>query len=196
MLCQHLATPLKDAVEGDEGGLGGVITPWVILGGGSEPGRRPTARPKVLMRRRGADCLVVVRHRLRRPAANETLLSHCRVVGIELRRRVCFFAAISICKWGSWLLGPGLAFIRHRRDNEERRGVHERGDQFPHRDAEDPSDRRRRRNPRGVQRRRRRGAGPRCGRKFNRMSDYDDVLAAPAKSADPIASVNKDRARR
>ena len=31
--CQHLATPLKDAVEGDEGGLGGVITPWVILGG-------------------------------------------------------------------------------------------------------------------------------------------------------------------
>jgi Uncharacterised protein family (UPF0149) len=25
---------LKDAVEGDEGGLGGVITPWVILGGG------------------------------------------------------------------------------------------------------------------------------------------------------------------
>jgi hypothetical protein len=30
----HLATPLKDAVEGDEGGVGGVITPWVILGGG------------------------------------------------------------------------------------------------------------------------------------------------------------------
>src|ERR1700737_3938790 len=30
-----LAAPLKDAVEGDEGGLGGVITPWVILGGGS-----------------------------------------------------------------------------------------------------------------------------------------------------------------
>src|SRR6202023_1788487 len=48
----------------------------------------PTARPKVLMRRRGADCLVVVRHRLCRPTANETLLSHCRVVGIELRRRV------------------------------------------------------------------------------------------------------------
>ena len=33
-LCQHLSTPLKDAVEGDEGGVGGVITPWVILGGG------------------------------------------------------------------------------------------------------------------------------------------------------------------
>src|SRR6202023_1450151 len=51
----------------------------------------PTARPKVPMRRRGADCPVVVRHRLCRPTANETLLSHCRVVGIELRRRVCFF---------------------------------------------------------------------------------------------------------
>src|SRR6476620_6144610 len=54
----------------------------------------PTARPKVLMRRRGADCLVVVRHRLCRPAANETLVSHCRVVGIELRRRVCFFVVL------------------------------------------------------------------------------------------------------
>src|SRR5437899_2884239 len=45
-----------------------------------------------LMRRRGADCLVVVRHRRCRPTANETLVSHCRVVGIELRRRVCFNA--------------------------------------------------------------------------------------------------------
>jgi hypothetical protein len=34
LLCQHLATPLKDAVEGDEGGLGGHYPPWVILGGG------------------------------------------------------------------------------------------------------------------------------------------------------------------
>ncbi len=34
----------------------------------------PTARPKVLMRRRGADCPVVVRHRLCRPTANETLI--------------------------------------------------------------------------------------------------------------------------
>ena len=34
MLCQHLATPLKDAVEGDEGGLRGSLPPWVILGGG------------------------------------------------------------------------------------------------------------------------------------------------------------------
>jgi hypothetical protein len=34
LLCQHLATPLKDAVEGDEGGLGGSLPPWVILGGG------------------------------------------------------------------------------------------------------------------------------------------------------------------
>jgi hypothetical protein len=41
LLCQHLATPLKDAVEGDEGGLGGVITPWVILGGGGGGSRRP-----------------------------------------------------------------------------------------------------------------------------------------------------------
>src|ERR1700730_16981500 len=32
-----------------------------------------TARPKVLMRRLGADCFVVVRHRLCRPTANETL---------------------------------------------------------------------------------------------------------------------------
>src|ERR1700737_3287991 len=54
----------------------------------------PTARPKVPMRRRGADCLVVVRHRLRRPAANETLVSHCRLVRIELRRRVCFFVVL------------------------------------------------------------------------------------------------------
>jgi hypothetical protein len=54
----------------------------------------PTARPKVLMRRRGADCLVVVRHRLCRPTANETLLSHCHVVGIELRRRGCFFVVL------------------------------------------------------------------------------------------------------
>src|SRR3984893_2550354 len=54
----------------------------------------PTARPKVLMRRRGADCLVVVRHRLCRPTANETLVSHCRLVGIELRRRVCFFVVL------------------------------------------------------------------------------------------------------
>src|SRR6266481_5698729 len=45
----------------------------------------PTARPKVPMRRRGADCLAVVRHRLCRPTANETLVSHCRVDGIELR---------------------------------------------------------------------------------------------------------------
>ena len=46
------------------------------------------------MRRLGADCFVVVRHRLCRPTANETLVSHCRVVGIELRRRVCFFVAL------------------------------------------------------------------------------------------------------
>src|ERR1700730_6522993 len=53
-----------------------------------------TARPKVPMRRAGADRFVVVRHRLCRPTANETLLSHCRVVGIELRRRVCFFVVL------------------------------------------------------------------------------------------------------
>src|SRR5258708_24435646 len=29
------STPFKDAVEGDEGGVEGVITPWVILGRGS-----------------------------------------------------------------------------------------------------------------------------------------------------------------
>src|SRR5882762_2444388 len=54
----------------------------------------PTARPKVPMRRRGADCLVVVRHRLCGPTANETLLSHCHVVRIELRRRGCFFVVL------------------------------------------------------------------------------------------------------
>src|ERR1700732_3346448 len=53
-----------------------------------------TARPKVPMRRPGADCFVVVRHRLCRPTANETLVSHCRVDGIELRRRVCFFVVM------------------------------------------------------------------------------------------------------
>src|ERR1700738_79982 len=47
----------------------------------------------VPMRRLGADCFVVVRHRLCRPTANETLVSHCRVVGIELRGRDCFFVA-------------------------------------------------------------------------------------------------------
>src|SRR5207244_5986383 len=41
-----------------------------------------------------ADCFVVVRHRLCGPTANETLLSRCRVVAIELRRRVCFFVAL------------------------------------------------------------------------------------------------------
>src|ERR1700720_4095034 len=64
------------------------------LAGDAKAQAAPTARPKVLMRRRGADCLVVVRHRLCRPTANETLLSHCRVVGIELRRRVCFFVVL------------------------------------------------------------------------------------------------------
>jgi hypothetical protein len=53
-----------------------------------------TAVRNCKMRRRGADCLVVVRHRLCRPTANETLVSHCRGVGIELRRRVCFFVAM------------------------------------------------------------------------------------------------------
>src|ERR1700730_6890428 len=54
----------------------------------------PTARPKVPMRWRGADCPVVVRHRLCRPTANETLVSHCRLVGIELRRKGCFFVVL------------------------------------------------------------------------------------------------------
>jgi hypothetical protein len=51
LLCQHLATLLKDAVEGDEGGLGGhyplghlrrvVIIPWVNLSvtGNGEPAK-------------------------------------------------------------------------------------------------------------------------------------------------------------
>src|ERR1700738_4626573 len=54
-----------------------------------------TARPKVPMHRLGADCFVVVRHRLCRPTANETLVSHCRLVGIELRRGVCFFVVMN-----------------------------------------------------------------------------------------------------
>ena len=37
---------------------------------------------------------VVVRHRLCRPTAKETFLSHCRVVGIELRRRVLFLCSV------------------------------------------------------------------------------------------------------
>src|SRR5580692_742906 len=71
----------------------------------------PTARPKVLMRRRGADCLVVVSHRLCRPTANETLVSHCRLVGIELRRRVCFFVVL---KRGNapWSEGGGSSPLR------------------------------------------------------------------------------------
>src|ERR1700730_8064828 len=43
----------------------------------------PTARLKVPMRRRGADCPVVVRHRLCRPTANETLLPFPRR-GVEV----------------------------------------------------------------------------------------------------------------
>src|SRR6476660_8929069 len=53
----------------------------------------PTARPKVLMRRRGADCLVVVRHRLCRPTANETLVKYCRVDGIKVVNHWCLRAA-------------------------------------------------------------------------------------------------------
>jgi hypothetical protein len=40
MLCERSYDPLEDAVEGDEGGLGGVITPWVILGGGVDQSQR------------------------------------------------------------------------------------------------------------------------------------------------------------
>ena len=50
-----------------------------------------TARIRVPMRGAGAEQPVVVCHRLCRPTANETLVSHCRVVGIELRRGGCFF---------------------------------------------------------------------------------------------------------
>src|SRR5260370_38357468 len=53
----------------------------------------PTARPKVPMRRRGADCLVVVRHRLCRPTANETLVKYCRVGGIKGVNHWCLRAA-------------------------------------------------------------------------------------------------------
>src|SRR5437899_12570850 len=49
----------------------------------------PANWPATECPRRG--CFFVVRHRLCRPTANETLVSHCRVVGIELRRRGCFF---------------------------------------------------------------------------------------------------------
>src|ERR1700730_14393644 len=48
-------------------------------------------------------------HRLCRPTANETLLSHCRVVGIELRRRVCFFVVL---KRGN---ARGAKGVGHRR---------------------------------------------------------------------------------
>jgi hypothetical protein len=57
---------------------------------------------QVPMHRLGADCFVVVRHRLCRPTANETLVSHYRVVGIELRRRVCFFVALKRSAFARW----------------------------------------------------------------------------------------------
>jgi hypothetical protein len=44
-----------------------------------------------------------------RPTANETLVSNCRVVGIELRRRVCFFVAM---KRGN---ARGAKGVGHRR---------------------------------------------------------------------------------
>jgi hypothetical protein len=46
------------------------------------------------MRRLGADCFVVVRHRLCRPTATETLVNHCRVVGIQVLRRGRFFVVM------------------------------------------------------------------------------------------------------
>ena len=56
MLCQHLATPLKDFVEGDEGGLGGhyplghlrrgVIIPWVNLSVAGNGGTLPKVIPE------------------------------------------------------------------------------------------------------------------------------------------------------
>src|ERR1700704_1336319 len=45
-LCQHLAAPLKDAVEGDEGGVRGVITPWVTLRVTGTGGPLPKAIPE------------------------------------------------------------------------------------------------------------------------------------------------------
>jgi hypothetical protein len=44
--------------------------------------------------REKSDPSIVVRHRLCRPTANETLISHCRALGIELRRIICFFVAM------------------------------------------------------------------------------------------------------
>src|SRR3984893_13331506 len=87
----------------------------------------PTARPRVLMRRRGADCLVVVRHRLCRPTANETLVSHCRLVGIELRRRVCFFVVLkSPPLVGDQSPMSGIAARRARERGDSGGGPHAR----------------------------------------------------------------------
>src|SRR6202045_4607375 len=80
----------------------------------------PTARPKVPMRRRGADCPVVVRHRLCRTTANETLVSHCRVVGIELQRRVCFFVVL---KRGNARGAKGAGHRRWERANWQQEGL-------------------------------------------------------------------------
>src|ERR1700730_9804477 len=56
-------------------------------------------------------------HRLCRPTANETLLSHCRVVGIELRRRVCFFVVL---KRGNARGAKGVGHRRWDRVNRQR----------------------------------------------------------------------------
>ena len=50
LLCQHLATPLKDAVEGDEGGLGGHYPLGHLRReGGSISALRVTGLPKVIL---------------------------------------------------------------------------------------------------------------------------------------------------
>jgi hypothetical protein len=69
------------------------------------------------MHRLGADCLVVVRHRHCRPTASETLVSHCRVVGIELRRIVCFFVVL---KRGNARGAKGMGHRHLARVNRQR----------------------------------------------------------------------------
>src|ERR1700716_3958191 len=58
-------------------------------------------------------------HRLCRPTANETLVSHCRVVGIQLRRRVCFFV---VMKRGNARGAKGAGHRHLARVNRQREG--------------------------------------------------------------------------
>src|SRR5207245_5553367 len=84
----------------------------------------PTARPKVPMRRRGADCPVVVRHRLCRPTANETLipLPRRRYPGAAERLFLCSAeAGVMLVERRGQVIAVGSEPTGNRRSSNSRR---------------------------------------------------------------------------